>query len=162
MPIFTAGYGRTMGYAVAESTIVLSFLGAGPLGIWSFSTMALESANKIPLAITAVYVPRLVEHYGRTHDIRACLELCRAPLVLGTLAMVVLAGFCCAATPLVVRTLMPKYVAAIPTIWLMMAVLPLLVLELPEDRRLRWADLGSKTSPFMPGWRLFYCWRCLQ
>jgi O-antigen/teichoic acid export membrane protein len=155
MPIFTAGYGRSMGYTVAESTIVLSFLGAGPLGIWSFSTMALESANKIPLAITAVYVPRLVEHYGRTHDIRACLELCRAPLVLGTLAMGVLAGFCCAATPLVVRTLMPKYVAAIPTIWLMMAVLPLLVLELPYTLLVAMGRFGQQNISVYAGWVAF-------
>lgn len=155
IPIYSAGYGRTSGSTVAESTIILYFLGPAPLGLWSLSLMAMEAATKVPQAITMVYTPRLIEHYGRTHSVKDCFELCRVALVWGTIGMVILALLGCAAIPIVVRSLMPKYAAAIPTMWLMMATVPLIVLELPYSLLVAMGKVGQQNIAAYAGLGVF-------
>lgn len=155
IPIFSAGYGRTLGCTAVEASLILHYLGAASLGLWSFSMMALEAANKIPSALTAVYVPRLIEHYGRTHNVRACVELCRVPVVWGAIGMVLFAALCCVALPFAVEGLMPKYVAAVPTMWLMMATLPLIVLELPFSVLVAMGRFGQQNVAVYVGMGVF-------
>lgn len=131
LPMFVAGYGGSTGWSVVETSLILSFLGTVPLGLWSISFMLLEFANKVPQAITAVYIPRLTETFGRTESVVESMRVCRKPMLWGTPAMLVLAGGICLMLPLVVPVLMPHYIAAIPTMALMMLTLPILVLELP-------------------------------
>ena len=95
--------------------------------------MLLDAANTIAQAITAVYIPRVIEAFGRTETIRAGLALCRKPLLIGTPTMLLMAGFGALLIPFVIPILMPNYVAAIPTMILMLAMLPLIVLDLPNS-----------------------------
>lgn len=131
LPMFAADYGVNTGWAIVETTIILRFLGTDALGLWSMSFMLLEAANKVAQAITAVYNPRLIEAFGRTEDVRGSLALCRKPLLLGVPAMLLMAGVGALLLPFVVPILMPHYVEAIPTMALMLLMLPLIVLDLP-------------------------------
>ncbi|CAG1004275.1 hypothetical protein ANRL4_03431 [Anaerolineae bacterium] len=131
LPMFTADYAANTGWAVVETTLILHFLGTDALGLWSMSFMLLEAANKVAQAITAVYIPRIIETFGRTERVRAGLVLCRKPLLLGTPAMLLMAGVGALLLPLIVPILMPNYAAAIPAMILMLLTLPLIVLDLP-------------------------------
>lgn len=130
-PIFFASYGASTGWMAIETTIVLHFLGTQALGFWSMSRMLLEAANKLPQAISAVYIPRVTERFGRTESARECLLLCRKALLLGTPGMLLMTVVCCSVLPFIVPWLMPKYTGAIPTMCLMLLTLPLIVLEIP-------------------------------
>lgn len=131
LPMFVAEYGALTGWTVVETTLILRFLGADALGLWSMSFMLLEAANKVPQAVTAVYIPRLIESFGRTKDVRGTLALCRRPLLLGAPTMLLMAGVGALLLSFLVPILMPNYVAAIPTMSLMLLMLPLIVLDLP-------------------------------
>jgi O-antigen/teichoic acid export membrane protein len=146
--LFAASYGASTGWSVVEATVILKGLGTPALGLWSMSTALLESVNKVAQAITAVYVPRVIECYGRTNDVGQCLRLCRKPVVWGLIGMVFMAAACCMALPFIVPVLMPKYAGAIPTMCLMMLYLPVLVLELPYILLVamgRWAEQNAFT-----------------
>jgi O-antigen/teichoic acid export membrane protein len=130
-PIFIASYGANTFWAVVETSLVLKYLGVQALGYWSMSFMVLEMANKVPQAMTAVYMPRVTEAYGRTGSVRAALSLCRRPLLWGTVSMVTMAGLASVVLPILIPWLMPKYVGAITTMSMMMIVLVFIILELP-------------------------------
>lgn len=68
--MFTADYATHTGWTVVETTLIMRFLGAEALGLWSVSFMLLEAANKAAQAITAVYIPRVFEVFGRTERVR--------------------------------------------------------------------------------------------
>ncbi len=131
LPLFTASYGVGMGWSAVEASLVLSYVGARSLGLWSASVMMLEMAKIVPQAMVAIYAPRLTEHYGRSASVRECLGVCWKPMLVGGAGMIGLAVMLCAAMPLAVTWLTPKYVEAIPTMCLMMLYLPALMLELP-------------------------------
>lgn len=131
LPMFAADYGTNTGWAVVETTLILRFLGADALGLWSMSFMLLEAANKVAQAITAVYNPRVTETFGRTDNVRTAFALCRQPLLLGAPAMLLMAGVGWLVLPFLVPILIPNYVDAIPTMSLMLLMLPLIVLDLP-------------------------------
>jgi len=129
--IFIASYGASTLWSVVETTLVLSFLGAQSLGFWSMGFMVLEMANKVPQAITSVYVPRVTECFGRTESVTECMRLCKMPLLWGIPSMILMTAAANLFLPLIVPFLMPNYVGAVPTMCLMMIVLVLIILELP-------------------------------
>ena len=129
--LFTAGYGLATGWGAMEITLVVKLLGTTCLGLWTISTSVLEMANKAAQAISAVYLPRVVEEYGRTGSIRAGLRMCRRPMLWGIVPVALMGLGVCVVLPFLVPWLMPKYMAAIPTMCLMMLYLPLIILELP-------------------------------
>lgn len=131
IPMFIAGYGASTGWSVVETTLVLKRLGTAALGAWTMAFMVLEAANKVPQAIVAVYTPRIIEEFGRTGSVPACLRICRRPMLVGTPAMLFLALAGSVCLWLIVPVLMPRYIVAIPAMCLMLLYLPLMVLEMP-------------------------------
>ena len=131
LPIFVAGYGATTLWTVAETSIILRFLGTEALGLWTMSFMVVEAIIKVPQAMTAVYTPRVIECLGRTQSIRECLRLCKKPVMLGTQGMLLMGACWIVALPYIVPILMPKYTGAISTMCLMMLLLPLCIMDLP-------------------------------
>lgn len=131
IPIFSAFYVQTIGWMTVEGTLILRFIGPEALGLWSMSLMVMEAARQVPLGGTTVYIPRIEEHYGRTGSPRACWALARRPMLLNCGGALALAVVAYAALPWVIGLLMPKYVAAVPCMQLMLLYLPLAALELP-------------------------------
>jgi hypothetical protein len=131
IPMFVAGYGVSTGWSVVETTLILKSLGKNALGLWWMSFMVLEAANKVPQAVVAVYTPRLTEEFGRTENVRACLGMCRRPVVWGSLGMLAMAAAGACVLWLLVPLIMPRYAPALPSMCVMLLYLPLLVLEMP-------------------------------
>lgn len=132
-PTFIAGYISATGWSVTESAIILSYLGTKSLGLWTMTAMIVEMANKIPQAIVAVFVPRIMELYGKTESVASCMKLCRKPVVLGVLGTIVFAATGSSIIYFAVPVFIPKYVDAIPVISIALFIMPLMVLELPNS-----------------------------
>jgi O-antigen/teichoic acid export membrane protein len=131
MPLFIAGYVSTTFWSAVQSTIVLKYLGTQALGFWGLSIMLFESANKIPQALVSVYTPRVTQLFGKTGSVDDCISLIIKPMVWGITGSILLAAVGWVALPFVVPIIMPKYINAIPTMSLLLLMMPLLVLELP-------------------------------
>jgi O-antigen/teichoic acid export membrane protein len=131
LPLFSAGYARSIAPSLVQSSLILHYLNPVMLGLWSVSAMVYELMNKVPQAIVTVYTPRLIEEYGRSHSILACFRLCRKAILIGAALVSAAAALYGLVLPLIVPILIPKYVAAIPNMWLMLGFLPLGIIELP-------------------------------
>ena len=130
-PLFTAAYASNMGWSAIEATLIVKQLGTSSLGLWSVSITVLEMANKAAQAISAVYLPRVIEEYGRTGRIQAGLRMCRRPMLWGIVPVSLMGLGVCVVLPFLVPWLMPKYTAAVPTMCLLMLYLPMIILEMP-------------------------------
>jgi O-antigen/teichoic acid export membrane protein len=131
LPLFSASYGASLAWTAVEASLVLKYLGARSLGLWSASIMFIEMVNILPKAVTAVYAPRITEHFGSTASARECLRSCWKPMLLGGVGMVVLAAPCLPAIPIALELLTPKYTEAAIPMCLMMLNVPLIVLDMP-------------------------------
>jgi len=113
-PIFVASFGAGTLWTTVESTIVLKDLGTIALGLWSVSFFFVDTANKVPQAIVAVYVPRVIENLGRTASVRDSFALCKKPILWGLAASLIIVGVGWTLLPAFISILVPNYVAAIP------------------------------------------------
>lgn len=130
--IHTAYYAVGPGKTAIEATIVLQVLGTTALGLWSISYTLLEIINKITQTISAVYIPRVIEEFGRTNSTAKSLELYRRPMLLALGPMVGIGIVSAVGVYLAVPMLVPKYAAAVPTMCLLMVSGPLIILEMPS------------------------------
>ena len=131
LPIFIASYGAATGWSVVETSIILKFLGAKSLGLWAISFMVLEAANKVPQAMVAVYVPRVIQTLGRTGNVTETLRVCKKPLFWGIPLMILMVGSACTLLPFITPVIMPKYTEAVPTMCLMLLILPIILIDMP-------------------------------
>lgn len=131
--LFTSSYGAGTGWSATEATLVVKMVGTSSLGLWAISYTLLEMVNKVAQAINAVYVPRVIEEYGRTGSVKSCLRVCRRPMLWAVVPVSLMGLGACVVLPVVIPWLMPKYTAAIPTMCLLMLYLPLIVLEMPYN-----------------------------
>lgn len=151
MPIFIAGYGASTLWSVVETTIILRYLGSQALGFWTMSFMLLEAANKVPQAVTAVYIPRVTETFGRTESVRECMRLCWRPMRWAVPGMLLMAAVGSVVLFPIVPILMPKYVDAIPTMCMMMLALPLIILELPYSLLVAMGKIAQQNTAVYVG-----------
>ena len=131
LPLFTASYVVGMGWYAVEATLVVTFYNTTALGLWSISIMFFEMAKIMPQTIVAIYIPKLMYHFGQNKNTRDSLYYCKKPMffgMLGTLGVLVILYF---VLPLAIQILAPKYVDAISTMRLVMLQLPILILEIP-------------------------------
>ena len=133
VPLFTAGYGATGGWAVVEATLILKCFGTRSLGLWSVGVTLLEMVNRIPQTIAAVYAPRLTEHFGRHASVRECMRICWKPMLWAGIGIAVFTAAFIPLIPVAVRILIPKYTEAIVPMSLMMLNLPLIMFDLPNN-----------------------------
>jgi O-antigen/teichoic acid export membrane protein len=131
LPLFTASYGASLAWSALEASLVLKYLGVRSLGLWSASFMLLEMVSILPKSVTAIYAPRITEHFGRTASILECLRVCRKPMLWGGVGMAVFAATCYPIIPIALNLLMPSYTEATFPMRLMMLNLPLIILDMP-------------------------------
>jgi len=131
LPIFIASYGATSLWSALEATVVLRYLGTLALGLWTMSFMLFQAAKMLPDAINAVYFPRINETFGRSESIAELWQLTRGPMLLGLFGMLLIVILSWMCLPIVIPILMPKYVASIPAMDIMLLILPITALELP-------------------------------
>jgi chromate transport protein ChrA len=92
----------------------------------------MEAARIFPQAIVAVFLPRVIEHYGKTNSVSECMKLCKKPVIGGFFVVCGLVAMIMFVLPYIVPILMPNYIDAIFTMQLIMLDLPLAILALPN------------------------------
>jgi O-antigen/teichoic acid export membrane protein len=130
-PIFISGYGASTFWAVVETSIILKLYGTYHLGLWSISFMISEAAIKIPQAISSVYSPKIMETFGRTNSVGATLQIMKKPIMIGVPLMFLIVLAAVLILPYVVPIVMPKYIDALPIMYLFMLLLPLNLMDIP-------------------------------
>ena len=103
-------------WPVLDATLVFRHLDSHGLGLYSLVIMASQAANLLPLAVSQIIYPRMVEEYGRTGKSRNCLRMAVKPtlyLIGGMLPLVTLGWILC---PRIISFIVPKYVEAIPAV----------------------------------------------
>lgn len=131
-PLFIGGYGISTFWSVVESTLIIKYYGAFNFGLWSIAFMVSEFANRIPQAFNMVYTPRIIEEYGRTTNIKYLLKMIKKPILWGVPLMLLVGALSNVVLYFVVPVIMPKYISALPAMYLFMLILPLGILELPQ------------------------------
>jgi O-antigen/teichoic acid export membrane protein len=130
-PIFLASYGASSLWSTLEMTIILHYLDTSALGLWTMSFILFQAIKMLPDAVNAVYFPRIYEIFGRTERFNDLWRLVRRPMLLSMIGMLFSVVISSLVLPFVIPILMPKYIAAIPIMLLMMLNLPLISLKLP-------------------------------
>jgi O-antigen/teichoic acid export membrane protein len=130
-PMFTASYIAGIGWDTLEKSLILLYAGTHGLGLWSISFMLLSMMKLAPQSITAIYIPKIIENYGKTHDLKQGLQLCYKPMLWSIPFMLLLIILIIVLMPFLLPVIMPKYAGAIPLISIMIFILPLSILELP-------------------------------
>lgn len=133
LPRFSASYAATTGLDTVTATIILQRFGGEALGFWSFAGMLVVMSQQVPQALTAVYVPRVAELYGRTGSPSQCLALCRKPVFYGLGIIAVFVIGTGLATYLLLPLILPKYARATGLVCLLLLSLPLKMLEAPAS-----------------------------
>lgn len=133
LPRFTASYMLTTGLEAVRFTIILQFLGTEALGYWAFAWALIMLAQQIPQAMTAVYLPRVSELYGKTDSSVQCTRLCRKPVLYGMAILAIIVPIGMVATKYLMPLLLPKYAQAAGLVCVLLLSLPLKLLDAPSS-----------------------------
>lgn len=131
LPMFLASYGAGIGWDTIEKTLILYFIDQNGLGLWSFSFMLISILKLIPQAINAVYIPQIIQNYGKSLNPKETLMFTIKPMIWATplvIFMIVLGIFL---MPHILPILMPKYIDAIPILSILLFILPMEIISLP-------------------------------
>lgn len=131
-PLFFSYYILTTGLTAVQSTLIIKLLDISSLGYWNFANMLLMYARNLPNAITAVFVPRIVQKYGETHNMQDALSEALKPLKIALFANVLIIIVGCAGTLKVLPYILPNYSGATLLICLLLVSMPLYLVSLLE------------------------------
>jgi O-antigen/teichoic acid export membrane protein len=124
-PIFASGQLYAW-WMVLNSTLVLYFFQTRGLGLYTLAIITGSTTEVLCSSLGQILYPRMAETYGKKEDVRALVDLVRAPLVYSTLVTVLLIGVGWFLLPSVVSIILPQYAEAVPAArWTLLAVLPL-------------------------------------
>ena len=100
-------------WRLLEGTLVFLKLGTVGMGLYQMMLYVDAATDLFPTAIGQVYFPRMVEHYGRHHDVRALFRMSHKPSLacFAVMLPIVVAGWFLA-YPLA-RLIAPAYIGAI-------------------------------------------------
>ena len=121
LPIFASFYGANILWRAIENTLVLKSLGIRELGLYSVCLMIFSVVNNIPQSITAVYTTKIIREFGRTENVGDAIRLCRKPLILGTVILILVILAMGTILPVIVPIVIPKYAETVPVVLLMLA-----------------------------------------
>lgn len=130
-PMFVASYAAGIGWDTIERTIILFNVGNHDLGLWVTSFTLLTILRLIPQAMTSVYIPRVMETFGKSGNIHECMDICIKPIKYALPLMIFIVILSFFLLPPIISFLIPKYREAVPIMSIMIMILPLDVLALP-------------------------------
>lgn len=154
LPRFTASYMTTTGLDALRATIILKQLGITQLGYWSFSWMLIMMAMQLPQAITAVFIPKIIETFGKTNSPSEALTLARKPVISGGIALSIIMPIVVFGTIKVLPLLLPLYADTAGVIAVLLLSIPLKLIEAPASvlnamNRLVWINIIAITNSFI-------------
>ncbi len=125
LPLFSASYITTTGLDAIRGSIIVAVLGLTDFGLWSFSYQVLTIALMLPTAITAVYVPRVIEKYASTDSIRESLNIAKIPIKTGLLLSLLIVPLSVVLIYYLLPIILPNYKSATMLIIALVFALPL-------------------------------------
>ena len=125
LPLFSASYITTTGLDAIRGSIIVAVLGLTDFGLWSFSYQVLTIALMLPTAITAVYVPRVIEKYASTDCIRESLNVAKIPIKTGLLLSLLIVPISVVLIYYLLPIILPNYKSATMLIIALVFALPL-------------------------------------
>lgn len=125
LPLFSASYITTTGLDAIRGSIIVAVLGLTDFGMWSFSYQVLTIALMLPTAITAVYVPRVIEKYASTDSIRESLNIAKIPIKTGLLLSLLIVPLSVVLVYYLLPIILPNYKSATMLIIALVFALPL-------------------------------------
>lgn len=131
-PYFISGYIASTLWGTIEMLLILKYYGNTALGLWSIAFMTSELAIKIPQAINAIYVPRILESFGTHGNPRALVRSFYRPIIFGMPLLIFLSIIGVMAAQIIIPIALPKYIEALPSISIYMILMPLTLMELPS------------------------------
>jgi O-antigen/teichoic acid export membrane protein len=141
-PRFSSSYAISTGIEAIRATIILQQFGQIALGYWSFTWTIFGLIRQIPQSLAAVYAPIITQEYGKTSDYRACLRLCRKPMLYSALVMLVVIPLGIFGALVLIPNILPNYaqVSGILSATII-AMLPLSILDFP------WQVMNAMNKP---------------
>lgn len=132
VPLASVGYVRTSLLDSTFNYIVLATCGEASLGLYgiavTFQSFALQFVN----AVSQVFHVKVANKYGECESVGKSLKYLAYPTMLAVIASMFIAVCLCISIGPFIRILLPKYVDAIPVIWILSINLPLMALGLPS------------------------------
>lgn len=131
IPMSLAGYLSTSLWSSTEAFVILKQCGEKALGLVAVALFIVGAAQTLTNSIHQVYVPRITQHFGKNDDFVASLRFTLKPTAINFLvSLVIVAATLLCISPLM-QLLIPKYVEAVPSIRLLIWILPLQALQMP-------------------------------
>ena len=131
IPMSLAGYLSTSLWSSTEAFLILKQCGEKALGLVAVALFIVGAAQTLTNSIHQVYVPRITQHFGKDDDFVASLRFTLKPTVINFLvSLAIVAATLVCIAPLM-RLIIPKYVEAVPSIRLLIWMLPIQALQMP-------------------------------
>ena len=133
IPISIYGYIRTSLETAVFGTLAIKYCGAEGLGLFGVASSFEGVAKMFTGSLIQIFYVKMANKFGETGSVKKSLRAFVLPTVLGVLAAIVLAGLLCGTVGPFIRLVTPKYVKAIPIVYVLSLTLPLTILAMPLD-----------------------------
>ncbi len=131
MPLGFIGYVGSSLWWSLENTIVLYYLGQSSLGVFSIVFFVRQILVQLISTLQQLYMPLIARQYGESKRITDCINICIKPVAVASLAIVPPLILMWLYTPLMVRSVAPKYEQAIIPIQHTIPVMLIILLRIP-------------------------------
>lgn len=131
VPLSLIGYLRTSFLTASFNALLLFKCGQHALGVYAIAVTFQGFAMQFVNAIHQMLSVRVAYRYGECGSFRMVSKSLVVPTILSTLAAAVVAGCLCLVIGPFVRYVIPKYIDAIPLVWVLSLSLPLYAAAMP-------------------------------
>lgn len=131
-PLFVSSYILNTGLLALQSTLIVKLLGYSELGYWTFANIVITYARYLPNAITAVFMPKIIQKYGETHSLKVCLKETRKPLYVSFFVSFCIAVVGGIMTIKLLPLILPNYTGAKKLICIMLIGMPFYSVNIQE------------------------------
>lgn len=131
VPLAAIGYIRTSFMSASFNYLVLLFCGERGLGLIAVAASLQGFAQVFTNSFNQIFSVKIANKFGETESVRKTFKYVFIPMLLSLMASVVVAAVFCFSVGPFIKMFLPKYVDAIPIIYILSAALPLGALGLP-------------------------------
>lgn len=133
IPISIYGYIRTSLENAVFGTLAIKYCGAEGLGLFGVAASFEGVAKMFTSSLIQVFYVKMANKFGETGSVKKSLRSFVLPTILGVFAAIVLAVLLCLTIGPFIKIVTPKYVKAIPIVYVLSITLPLTIIAMPLD-----------------------------
>lgn len=133
IPISIYGYIRTSLENAVFATLAIRYCGAEGLGLFGVASSFEGVAKMFTNSLIQVFYVKMANKFGETGSVKKSIGSFVLPTVLGAIVAIFLAVLLCGIIGPFIRIVTPKYVKAIPVVYVLSITLPLSIIAMPLD-----------------------------